>query len=357
MFISVLLLSSRRFHSIAKMAMSLLGAFVVIRIISNSGSLSTQEYLNWFAWLHPEHYIPSRYLALTLSPMHWIYPALTIFSALVTAGIILRILGANSLVRVCTAYAGIYGASILLQFLFVEKFPFFKLMILIAPVRFAAFGWMMVMVSGTLVLTQFAYEVRNLPYFRHFRNIFPTPEATNDNKPTPNHRFYIFLIIMCVPAVFVSISVFALTGLGEPSSHLDSSKNTLLLWISRNTNIADDIAAPDFLAVEIPLLTLRGTYHGNGFPFNDRCLEENSRRFTNLWGSPKSIDWPGYSRHYESLTILDFIKMTPRVDWAIMKSGSIGAARSATIVKPSFQNQNYMIFKIKHQQFINLRHQ
>jgi hypothetical protein len=138
----------------------------------------------------------------------------------------------------------------------------------------------------------------------------------------------------------------AVTHLKEPSSHLDSSKKALLLWIKQNTDITDEIAAPDFLTVEIPLLTLRGTYHGNGFPFNDRCLEENSRRFINLWGSPKSVDWPGYSGHYDALTVSDFFEMSPQVDWVIMKSKSTGAERSASQHKSSYQNQDYVMFQI-----------
>jgi hypothetical protein len=320
----------------------MLGALFAISMFSNSGALSVRNYLNWFVWLHPEHYIPSRYLAMTMGPTPWFYPAVTIFSVLVTAGVILHVLGAKSLVRVCAAYVGLYGISILLQFVFVEKYPILKLVILIAPARFTAFGWLMVMVSGTLVFTQIANSLKKFSSNRESKEVIEPSNELSALRSTRNFWVTQIVLTVCVTA----ISVGAVTHLKEPSSHLDSSKKALLLWIKQNTDITDEIAAPDFLTVEIPLLTLRGTYHGNGFPFNDRCLEENSRRFINLWGSPKSVDWPGYSGHYDALTVSDFFEMSPQVDWVIMKSKSTGAERSASQHKSSYQNQDYVMFQI-----------
>ena len=343
--ISVLLLSERKYQTVIKLFLTLLGAFVVITAISNSGSLSTNDYLNWFVWLHPEHYIPSRFLSLTMSPTPWFYPALTISSVLVTGGYVLYLLHAKLLARVSIVFLCLYWLSILLQYLFVEKFPIFKPLILLAPVRFTAFGWLMAVVAATLVFVQIANCLSYPSSYQKLTEFSDLKKVSVDVRAVQILRIVGILSIVFV----VSRAGSATNELKEPSSHLDSSKGTLLRWIEQNTEITDEIAAPDFLTVEIPLLTFRGTYHGNGFPFNDRCLKENSQRFINLWGTPRSADWPGYVIHYDSLTVTDFQEMSPQVDWVIMKTTSRATLLSVSQRKPSYQNTDYVVFKISNE--------
>jgi hypothetical protein len=98
----------------------------------------------------------------------------------------------------------------------------------------------------------------------------------------------------------------------------------------------------NMLPVAIPLLTGRGIYHGNGFPYNDSFLKENRERFLNVCGNPMNHNAKEkYGNFYNSKDYNYFKQFSAIANFVILNK-----AQETRGQKPLFQNDKYMILEL-----------
>lgn len=340
-FFTIMLgLSREKARAIILICSAFLG-LIFIKLFSDSGALSVDEYFQYFAWLHPEHYIPSRFVAMGSFP--WFIPFFLLNFVFFGSGVALYLMKKKSASLIAFSFFAAYFSAVASQYLFVEKYPVSKTLLLISPARFTAFGYWMSAVCIALVLIEFRNKINNLP--SHYSSAISHFNLNFMSSKTFRPHGYIYSVIF----IFLSAAL-GLTGflhLKTPQDHIDPNKQELFDWIVSNTDPASEIASGGFLPVEIPLITGRGTYHGNGFPFEDRCLRENYVRYVNIRGVPTGKSGRmNASEFYAGLNVSDFMKMNPRPDWAIMDRESPGAVKSMSMQQPAFSNEKFLVFEV-----------
>jgi hypothetical protein len=328
LFYSALFLTrENRIRLIALFLGSVLAGLVFMKLFLGSGALSANEYSRYYAWLHPEHYIPSRFVAL--GPFPWYWPAAFLLIGFFVAATVLGLKKRFKWALLPASFLAIYGLSLGTQYLFVERNPVFTLLLLISPSRFLAYGYWMLVVTTGLLCSLVPVRPNRGPNFAFGSK---TAKLTG-----------IALSVLLLAGTFLGIS-----RLKQPDQNLDPAKKSLLAWVESHTEPADEIASPGFLPVEIPLVTGRGTYSGNGFPFEDRCMEENYRRYVNLFGEPTGpMGRMGADRHFAEMDLQSFAAISPKPDWVILEKASLGASRSLKQAKPAFENESYVVYGLK----------
>lgn len=329
-FIVLLFLKGKLLDAIL-FQLPILAALVFYRVSFSVGTLPLEDYVAYFAWLHPEHYIPSRFM----SPMGmaWYLPVVVISAALAVSAFVLARKGRGLVWLLPVACLVYYDGSLLAQYLLVERHPLFASVVLISPSRFLAFGYWMVVVAAVAVGDTLALPAGWRPLH------WPLW-----------HRIRRAGVVAAGPCVVVALglAVWTVVGLKGPWERISADERTLLRWISANTRPTDEIASGDTLPVDIPLLTGRATYVGNGFPFSDRCLAENYRRYVNLRGVPTGPQGRQQAaEHFRGLNLDQIRALTPRPDWVVMRADSDGARQSLAAAAPSFANARFVMFKVE----------
>jgi hypothetical protein len=340
-FTIILGLSGEKLRAITLIGATLLGLFF-IKFFSGSGALTVEEYFKFFSWLHPEHYIPSRFVAMGSFP--WFAPFLLLNLVLLGSGVALHVMRNKNASLIAFCFFAFYFLAIALQYLFVEKYPLSTTLLLISPARFTAFGYWMGAVCIALFLIQLKGSIYHLPLHYFFPLLRRLQLNSITDQSFKSHRYIFFVSFILISA---SLSFTGFLHLKMPQDHIDPNKKELFDWILINTNATSEIASNGLMPVEIPLITGRGTYHGNGFPFEDRCLRENYVRYVNIRGVPTGKDGRmNASKFYTDLDISDFKKMNPRPDWVVMDRESPGGVKSMSIQQPSFSNQKFFVFEV-----------
>lgn len=340
-FFTIMLAWSRDKARVILLNSAIFLGLVFIKFFSDSGALTADEYFQYFSWLHPEHYIPSRFVAMGSFP--WFYPFLLLNLVFLGSGLALFLMRQKNAAMIAFSFLVVYSSAIALQYVFVEKYPLSTTLMLISPARFTAFGYWMAAVCIALVLIQLQAKFNHLPshYFGALKNV------KFNILSNPSLKLYRHLCSAIIILLFLILSLAGFVNLKSPHDHFDDNKKQLFDWIVSNTDPASEIASGGFLPVEIPLLTGRGTYHGNGFPFEDRCLKENYARYVNIRGVPTGPNGRmDSSKFYADLDVSNFKNMNPRPNWVVMDRASPGAVKSLFIQQPSFSNENFLVFEI-----------
>jgi len=308
---------------------------IFIKSYSASGSLGADDYSRYFAWLHPEHYIPSRFVAM--GSFKWFEPVIYLMAAFFSTYLILYKLKERRMELLPLCFFLFYGTSLLTQYIFVERYPISTLVILISPSRFLAYGYWMLAICSALL----AGTVLN--------KYFPTKKLDSNEQNAITEKPRSKIIATMTLLALCALPIYAFKGflqLKQPLDLLEPDEKSLIEWIETNTSRADEIASPDFLPVVIPLLTGRGSYSGNGFPFEDRCLKENYIRYTNTRGDPTGTNGRSSARtFYSKLDIEQLSKLSPRPQWAVMVRSSAGAIESLSKAQPAFENGTFLVFR------------
>ncbi len=372
-----------------KIVGTVLAGAIFLRLNSSSGALSAQEYVQYFVNLHPEHYLPTRFLPLGLD--HWYDPVLFLMIWFLVAITVLVFSSRRYLSIVPIGFSLYYGGSLLAQYVLVELYPVSTTLILLSPSRFLAFGyWMFVVSVGLMIAVVLADSVAlrrpsskeeaapsKLVLYLQLGLIVVTAvlfhEATQGFDEIVALIVFVLLIglalrlwastlltrvsrnvlpisassIFSISVVLLSVGApWALRQQNTAGDFLDQGDRAVIDWIAENTKPGDEIAAPGKLSVAIPLISGRGTYSGNGFPFADMCLQENFDRYVNLRGDPSGSEGrSAASAHYAALDLSQFETFVPSPDWVIMSSADAMANGSIAQAKPTYSAGGWVVFK------------
>ena len=294
-------------------AIAVMAALVSFKLSSSSGQLSLAAYDRYFVQLQPEHYLPSRFVPVGAG--RWYFPVWVVMGlcgvGLCSALVQRRARFAAMSCGLLTLYAG----ALLLQYALVERWPLSKTLLLIAPGRYLAYGyWSLVAVAA--VATDGVVQLLS-------------------GWPAPALRALYQRLTRLGPALLViSVPLAATRGcdrLGRPEDRLSSDDRALIGWLKHNTRAGQVVAAPPtLLRVAVPVLTGRGTYQGDGFPFEDACLAENYARYQNLYGDPTGpLGRSRAAQHYDALTLQALLQLQPPADIAITYAGTEQADATA----------------------------
>lgn len=334
-FSAIMLFRSDRIKIILLFLISLLAALVFIKFFTAAGALDALTYYKYFIWLHPEHYIPSHFIAL--GKFEWYRPVIIVSLLLIASSLLLYVFKRRVIALLPMLFLLIYISSLVTQQFFVDQYPIVSAILLISPVRFMAFGYWMLAVSIALAFSA-TFKFRSIPFLNRVQN------CNYERFVKPVSATAISLMV----ATMVSFSYLGFSRVKPPEEYIQGDKKTLISWIKESTRPQDVIASSGFLSIEIPLLTGRGTYHGNGFPFEERCLIENYIRHVNIKGDPTGPSGRMESaKFFNTLDIQHFSHIQPKPNWVIMERLSLGARHSRATLTPSFENQSYVAFKVQ----------
>ncbi|WP_425085821.1 hypothetical protein [Ruegeria profundi] len=372
-----------------KTVATVLAGAIFLKLNSASGALSAQEYVQYFVNLHPEHYLPTRFFPL--GPDYWYDPVWFLMVWFLVASTVLFLSSRRYLSILPLGFSLYYGGSLLAQYALVELYPVSTTIILLSPSRFLAFGYWMFVVSVSLMISVVLADCIALS------------RPSSQEEPAPSKRvLYLQLGLIVLTAVvfhevmrgfdeIVALIVFilliglaikflarpllvrvsqpvlpisagsiflvgvVLLSVGAPWALRHQKKDTAFLsqhdravidWIAENTKPGDEIAAPVKLSIVIPLISGRGTYSGNGFPFADMCLRENFVRYVNLRGDPSGSEGRSASAsYYAALELSQFETFVPLPDWVIMLASDAVANGSIAEAKPTYNAGGWVVFK------------
>lgn len=103
---------------------------------------------------------------------------------------------------------------------------------------------------------------------------------------------------------------------------------------------------------EFPLITNRGIFFGNGFPFSEKNMPEFAARQSMVFGNSASIrdikgSWIGekYSNFYRALAPINFINIASnfRLDWVVVESEYSDKFRNC---ESSLESKKYKIYSL-----------
>lgn len=296
-------------------------AVVAFGLLYGGPALSATEYQQYFAWLHPEHYIPSRFVGMRGQPW-WLGFAIVSAVLLLVTTLFWR--GRRQVeARIALGLFLFYAGSLAAQYLFVEFWPVSRSVIVLSPSRFLAFGYW----SCAIVLAMAVARVP-LPPLHRIAKVLPRRSLTTGGV-----------------AAAIALILFGFTRLGQPADRLSPGGRALLDWVRTDTDSNAVFAGvADMTAIALPMLTGRGLYVGNGFPFVDRCIEANYDRYVQLFGTPTGPHGRATaSEHFDALQMRDFRNLRPHPDYVIARRQTSHLADTA----PVYQNEEFSVFHVR----------
>ena len=296
---------------------------------------STEFVYQYIISNHSIHYLPSAFETSTNSPLPWYFHFIFLTSTLCLITLI-GYVQKNRYLYVATGLACLcYLGAVLSCYLFIERYPN-QLVAMIGPSRFTLFGyWFIALFSTHLIVT--------IPH-----RFFPFLTLTRSLTHFSVKKVQIGLLV-CLTLVASGI---ATTYRDNPTETWSTSNSALAAWIAHTAQDAVFASNSLDLKVNIPLITHRAIFSGNGFPFSpDDFVAFNTRRAL-LYGSPE--DWATMSGNsdriksdnfYRRLTPSDFarIAVTYPLDYVIIESSFSENFASYT---PLFTSADIRIYRV-----------
>ncbi len=316
---------------------SLAAAVLVALVFSPEDPVSSAEFVRIYVIEgHPSHYLPSAFGSLTSYP--WWVSFGSVFVGLIVLAAALFMLGnpcwMNALLALA-AYAGALG----MQYVFVEVMPL-KAVAALGPARFMTFGpWFLAALTLVLVLSL----LRSL-----LTRVGLEPRLLSAVRRTESLPYWI-----AFPTFLLAFWVaFQYSERANRVGGIDQLDRELIAFASDN-------ATPDEIFVlpfgnnryALPILSRRGVFYGNGFPFTEDHFVDYDRRLALVDGDSESLaDIPGswigqkYARFYDAHGPADFLAMAEagRLDWVVVTPRAVGFD-SCNV---AFTSRKYRVFNI-----------
>ncbi|GIC77246.1 hypothetical protein FMO003_35060 [Moritella sp. F3] len=140
----------------------------------------------------------------------------------------------------------------------------------------------------------------------------------------------------------VLIFIFYSVNHPRPIDLISNDELDVVNWIKNNTEEGSIIISPPnkFLKTTIPLLTGRGTYYGNGVPFDSTCIEDNYTRYVNVYGKTTSSNGRMKAQEfYDKLDKGSLNMLKPKADYIITENSNF-SDKSIKV------NDKFYIYKI-----------
>ncbi len=272
--------------------------FLILAIIFNpTNPLSGEEFIyHYIITNHTIHYLPSAFESSPLSPFPW-YFHFTLLNLLFASAFLFGWLKRDKFITTTAAFALItYTSSIIACYLFIELWPV-KLIGVIGPSRYTMLGYWFFALLAAVALTHVPYRYLLIDtLFKPLRHLKSA------------HLWKYGTVIICITIVGIYNNY-----LDDPKTKWLETHSSLSTWISttdEKTVFATNTYAFFDYAFNIPLVTHRAIFSGNGFPFREDEFKAFDERRSLLFGTP--VDWKeidGGSTHIKSNVF--FRRLTP----------------------------------------------
>jgi hypothetical protein len=283
-----------------------------VYFFSGGAKVSTADFIRVYVIEgHPSHYLPRAFGSLTKYP--WYFSFSVIVIGLLVSSAMLAVLRCKAWRNALMAAAA-YAGAVLFQYLFIEIWPI-KLMAALGPSRFTMFGpWFLAIFLLLVVLLCISRVLRNHPLAGDI-----TGFAT---RFLPGQVIFVLLIALGVLAV-------TYIGKGHNFEALGAQDKSFFKFVKSSTSKNDVLVLPfSSTRLYLPLLTGRGVFFGNGFPFSENYFLEYERRKVLVSGNSQTLRsipgaWIGekYANFYRSLTPEDFVKIAREfpLQWVVIE--------------------------------------
>lgn len=310
-----------------------IASLLLCKLLFPSTNLSSIDYYMAFPALQPEHFIPSYFQALGNFSGYTPFILIEFFLLLFSCVLIFQ--KQNLKARIPFILFLFFIFCLLIQYVFVEKFPISKTIILISPSRFFAYmPWACIFTAALLIdelslstlLNKIGFKRTNFILFSKLLSYF-------------NLEKFLLVSVVFISLLF-SFGVFRHC---EPESYLTREDKEVIQWIKEKTEMKSVFITPhNMLPVAIPLLTGRGIYNGNGFPYNDSFLKENRERFLSVWGNPMTHNPKEKYGDFYNLKDYNYFKQFSKIANFVI----LNKTQDTRHKRPLFQNDKYIILEL-----------
>jgi hypothetical protein len=270
----------------------LLTTFAQTKVISASQFVRIYAYQR-----HAGHYIPSKFSSLFYN-VDWRISFTSILLVLAISWFYLKRSFSDRSSKLVLLFTLFYAFSLFLQYLAVEIFPI-RFIATLGPSRFLFWGYWFCVIAISISIGAFWLKLSGKSYSTHLI-VLDESKAKVKAKPSQDTIWWMTYFIL-VTILFLWInSIKSDTLISVPSQRY----GPMLSWISQNTpeNSVFIVDANYYvysnLKVDIPIVTHRGIFVDNGFPFHEECIKEYSERASlvsrDLNGAPVDYQFKDY---------------------------------------------------------------
>lgn len=352
------------------LAPSLAAAALVALVFSPAEPVSSAEFVRIYVVEgHPSHYLPAAFGTLTSYPW-WVSFGSVMVGLMALTVSLWRARNPcwiNALLALL-AYAG----ALLMQYVFVEIMPV-KAVVALGPARFMTFGpWFLAALTPVLLLSLLARmmvrtsapRLEPAPSWKfrpHAVWSGKLPGTTTERWTRARSWLLAAARLLGSIPVWTVLPLIALVawlaigynGRANRLGGIDQLDRELIAFAIEHT-APDEVFILPFgnIRYALPILSGRGVFFGNGFPFTEDHFLEYDRRLSLVDGDSDSLaavpgSWIGqkYSRFYDAHDPADFLSMaaSARLDWVVVnRRATMGFDSCET----AFTSQKYRVFNV-----------
>jgi hypothetical protein len=202
---------------------AIIGSLILSKYLFPSAHLDAIDYYQCFPALQPEHFLPSYFQALGNFP--WWLPFLSMEFILLASAVVFFKRKQYNYVKISLAFFSFFILCLAFQYLFIEKFPIFKTIVLISPSRFLAhLPWACLFIFALLI------EVKKVdPIINYFDNKLCKMNYINFLKRV-SFRNYLFINILSISCFYI----YGIMNHCDSENYLDLADKEVIHWIKKN---------------------------------------------------------------------------------------------------------------------------
>ncbi len=307
-------------YAILRILITCILAIILVKLVfSNSGNLSTAEFIKYYVLdRHPWHYHVPYY---KVQSKDWIETFLTINLLFLVPLCYAALRRNKNLIILAALCLFFYAGAIAAQYVFVDLYPV-KLLVYLGTSRFTSFAYWMLLPLWIILL---ADVIKGNGYF-----VFPNLSLKN----------FSFIVINLI---FVGI-VF----LDSPKADKYEEKKDFYDFISSTPEDAIFITHLTRLNTDLRIIGRRGVLVGLEFPFTENAIKEYNNRFSRVYGS-KQEEQNGIS-FYRKLMPTDFLDIAEnyQLDYIVTEKRFSSPFKS---YEPIWSNNEFEIYEVKNLRF------
>ena len=214
---------------------------------------------------------------------------------------------------------------LLLQYVFIDIFPS-KIISSIGPIRFSLFTYWMITILWSVMISN-SQVLRKL--------------SININLKM--HVYFCFIGLL----FFIGTR-----SIDSPKKDLFENDKDMYEFITRTNEESVFVVFFGNYQTDIPIVSNRAVFTGNGFPFNESYFEEHQRRRELVLGSRDQID--KMEGNWEGVKMANFFRQkTPEYFWTLSKEWKMDYlviesefSTNFSSFSPIFQNSKVKIYRI-----------
>ena len=296
---------------------------------------------------HPWHFLPSQFGVLYVPDflretvgVHWYTGLLIVLLGLAaTAGLFYRSKD-YKVAQLCTVLVALLSGILVLQYFFVELIPV-KMVATLGPVTAFLWNFWFFCMAVALLCTFLFGDLRRAHKTPQMFSLLQSPGQWGAAAVGGG------VIAGLVLLLFV-VTQDAMTDVPM------TRDGPAFAWIETHTSPDSVFVAPlsSNFSIDIPIVTHRAVFFGNGFPFTERCLREYYARDMLVTGTPEQVAAAAgddvlarFENLYDSHSAQYFVSLRKRyrADYVIVKSKVAG---NFSTIAPAYRNANYAIYSI-----------